>query len=94
MLADELVKRGVKLVSGGTDNHLMLLDLSDLEITGKQVEKKLGKIGIAVNKNSIPNEKRSPMQTSGIRIGAYTITTRGFVPEDMGELADIIVNCI
>ncbi len=89
-LADGLTKRGVKLVSGGTDNHLMLLDLSELEVTGKELEARLDEVYITVNKNTIPNEKRSPFVTSGIRVGTAAVTTRGLVEEDM----DVIAECI
>lgn len=90
-LADGLIDRGQRLVSGGTDNHLLLLDLSDCEYTGKDVEKMLDKAGITANKNTIPNEKRSPFVTSGIRLGTPAVTTRGFVPEDMDRIAEAIM---
>ncbi len=93
-LAEELVKRDIKLVSGGTDNHLMLIDLGADGLSGKEVEKMLGDIDITVNKNTVPNETRSPFVTSGIRIGTPAVTTRGLVEEDMVELADIIAACI
>ncbi len=94
VLAEELVKRGIKLVSGGTDNHLMLIDLGADGLSGKEVEKMLGDIEITVNKNTVPNETRSPFVTSGIRIGTPAVTTRGLVESDMVELADIIAACI
>ncbi len=93
-LAEELVKRGIKLVSGGTDNHMMLIDLGADGLSGKEVEAMLGDIEITVNKNTVPNETRSPFVTSGIRIGTPAVTTRGLVEEDMVELADIIASCI
>lgn len=90
-LAKHLVEKGLKLVSGGTDNHLMLIDLGSDWISGKEAESMLGDIDITVNKNTIPNETRSPFVTSGIRIGTPAITTRGLKPSDMEELADIFV---
>ncbi|MGL5353138.1 MAG: serine hydroxymethyltransferase [Clostridium sp.] len=93
-LGEELVKRGFNIVSGGTDNHLILVDLSAKDITGKDAEILLDTIGITVNKNTIPNETRSPFVTSGIRIGTPAITTRGFKVEDMSEIADIINDAI
>ncbi len=90
VLGEELVKRGLKLVSGGTDNHLMLIDFGSDWISGKEAENMLADIDITVNKNSVPNETRSPFVTSGIRIGTPAITTRGLVEEDMVEIADII----
>ena len=82
--------RGVKIVSGGTDNHLMLIDLSDMEVTGKELEKWLDEAHITVNKNTIPNEKRSPFVTSGIRLGTPAVTTRGLDEADMDRLAEAI----
>lgn len=89
-LADGLIKRGHKLVSGGTDNHVMLLDLRDSEITGKELEHRLDEVYITVNKNTVPNEPRSPFVTSGIRIGTAAVTTRGLVEEDMERIAEFI----
>lgn len=89
-LSLSLLNKGFKLVSGGTDNHLILIDLSDTEITGKEFEHMLEEVGITTNKNSVPNEKRSPFITSGIRIGTPNITTRGMKETDMEEIADII----
>ena len=89
-LADGLLKRGNKLVSGGTDNHLLLLDLSDTDITGKELEQRLDKVNITVNKNTVPNEKRSPFITSGIRIGTAAVTTRGMDANDMDKIAEYI----
>ena len=89
-LAAALVSKGFKLVSGGTDNHLMLLDLSDTPVSGKQMEEALGKVEITVNKNTVPNEKRSPFVTSGIRIGTPAITSRGMGTEEMSLIADWI----
>ncbi len=93
-LADALTEKGIKLVSGGTDNHLMLIDLGADGLSGKEVEAMLGEIGITVNKNTVPSETRSPFVTSGIRIGTPAVTTRGLVESDMVELADIIASLI
>lgn len=89
-LGEQLVKRGFKLVSNGTDNHLILVDLNNKDITGKEAEKLLDEVGITLNKNTVPNETRSPFVTSGVRIGTAAITTRGFEKEDMEEIADVI----
>lgn len=89
-LADSLVKEGFKLVSGGTDNHLMLVDLTETGKTGKEVENLLDKVSITVNKNAIPFDTRSPFITSGIRIGTPAVTSRGMVEEDMAEIAALI----
>ena len=94
VLADALTARGVKLVSGGTDNHLMLIDLSDEKCTGKELEHNLDEVHITANKNSVPGEKRSPFVTSGVRIGTPAVTTRGFGPEEMKVIADCIADCI
>ncbi|WP_297423742.1 serine hydroxymethyltransferase [Clostridium sp.] len=89
-LANQLIAKGFKIVSGGTDNHVFLVDLNNKNITGKEAEALLDSVGITVNKNTVPNETRSPFVTSGIRIGTAAITTRGFVKEDMAEIAAII----
>ncbi len=89
-LAEGLVNRGNKLVSGGTDNHVMLMDLRDTEVTGKELEARLDECFITVNKNTIPNEPRSPFVTSGIRIGTPAVTTRGLNTEDMDKIAEFI----
>jgi glycine hydroxymethyltransferase len=89
-LADGLQKEGVKLVSGGTDNHLLLLDMQTLGLTGKVAEKVLDEVGITVNKNTIPFDPQSPFVTSGIRIGTAAVTSRGYGLEDMDEIASII----
>ena len=94
VLGEELVKYGFKLVSNGTDNHLILVNLSNKNITGKEAENLLDSIGITVNKNTFPNEKRSPFVTSGIRIGTAAVTTRGFDVEAMKEIANIINEAI
>lgn len=90
VLANELVVRGFDLVSGGTDNHLMLLDLRSMNITGKQLEKQLDEVHITVNKNAIPNDPQSPFITSGIRIGTPAVTSRGLLENDMIKLAELI----
>ncbi len=89
-LANGLMERGVKIVSGGTDNHLMLVDLSSEEVTGKELEKRLDAAHITCNKNTIPNDPRSPFVTSGVRLGTPAVTTRGMKEEDM----DVIAECI
>lgn len=89
-LATALAERGFKIVSGGTDNHLMLVDLRSKDITGKVAEKLLDEVGITTNKNTVPNETASPFVTSGIRVGTPASTTRGFGKEEMIEIADII----
>lgn len=94
VLGEELVKYGFKLVSNGTDNHLILVDLTNKDITGKEAENLLDSIGITVNKNTVPNETRSPFVTSGIRIGTAAITTRGFDVDAMKEIASIINDAI
>ncbi|MBN2286082.1 MAG: serine hydroxymethyltransferase [Tissierellales bacterium] len=93
-LALQLTHRGFRIVSGGTDNHLMLLDLRNKNVTGKEAEKTLDLINITVNKNTIPNDPQSPFVTSGIRIGTPAITTIGLVEEDMSEVADILNNAL
>ena len=94
VLAEELVKYDFKLVSNGSDNHLILVDLNNKDITGKDEEKRLDSIGIKVNKNTVPNETKSPFVTSGIRIGTAAVTTRGFDEEDMKEVAALINDAI
>ena len=89
-LADKLAADGFRIVSGGTDNHLMLVDLTSKNVTGKEAQALLEDVNITVNKNTIPFEKLSPFVTSGIRIGTPALTTRGFKEDDMNEIADII----
>ncbi|HOV41374.1 MAG TPA: serine hydroxymethyltransferase [Oscillospiraceae bacterium] len=89
-LADGLLKRGFNLVSGGTDNHLMLVDLRPFDITGKELEKRLDEVYITVNKNAIPNDPQSPFVTSGVRIGTPAVTSRGLGKEDMEQIAEYI----
>ena len=93
-LADELVKKGFRIVSGGTDNHLMLVDLRSKNITGKEAQFLLDEIGITANRNTIPFEPLSPFVTSGIRLGTPALTTRGLKEEDIREVADIIADVI
>ena len=93
-LAAALTARGVKLVSGGTDNHLMLIDLLDEECTGKELEHNLDEVHITANKNTVPGKKRSPFVTSGLRIGTPAVTTRGMGPAEMQVIADCIADCI
>lgn len=92
-LAKGLTNRGMKLVSGGTDNHLMLLDLSEGELTGKELERRLDEVYITANKNTIPNEQRSPFVTSGVRLGTPAVTTRGLKEADMDVIAEYIWLC-
>lgn len=94
VLADTLQAKGINIVSGGTDNHLMLLDLRNKNITGKDAEHLLDEIGITANKNTIPFDPQSPFITSGLRIGTPAVTTRGFREEEMKEIADIIATAL
>lgn len=89
-LADALEAKGFKLVTNGTDNHLMLVNLKDTEITGKELQNKCDSVYITLNKNAVPNDPRSPFITSGVRIGTPAVTTRGMKEEDMKEIADLI----
>ena len=93
-LANKLMQNGFSLVSGGTDNHLMLVDVRNRNLTGKVAERLLDDIGVTVNKNSIPNDPAGPMVTSGVRIGTAAVTTRGFNEADMAEIADIITRTL
>ena len=90
VLADELLNYGFNLVSGGTDNHLILIDLRNKGITGKELEQKLDDVGITVNKNAVPFDTEKPSITSGIRIGTPAVTTRGFKEEEMKKIAKLI----
>ncbi|MBQ7407695.1 MAG: serine hydroxymethyltransferase [Clostridia bacterium] len=90
VLAKALMQRGFKLVSGGTDNHLMLVDLSNTDLSGKELEARLDEVNITLNKNTVPNEKRSPFITSGVRIGTPAVTTRGMGEEEMKQIAGFI----
>ncbi len=93
-LAQGLMSRGVKLVSGGTDNHLMLVDFKGLELTGKELERRLDEIYITANKNPVPGEPRRPFVTSGVRLGTPAVTTRGLLEADMDEIAACIALCM
>ncbi len=94
VLADELLKRGIPLVSGGTDNHLMLLKLTELGITGKELATRLDEVHITANKNAIPGDPEKPTVTSGLRVGTPAVTTRGFGPEEMKQIAGFIDDTI
>lgn len=93
-MTDVMIERGYKIVSGGTDNHLFLVDLIDKDITGKDAEAALGAANITVNKNTVPNEPRSPFVTSGLRLGTPAVTTRGFKKEDVIDLANWICDIL
>ena len=93
-LADGLTARGIRLVSGGTDNHLMLLDLRGTPVTGKELETRLDEVCITANKNAVPNDPQKPMITSGLRVGTPAVTTRGMGPAEMKIIADCIADCI
>lgn len=94
ILADALMKHGFNIISGGTDNHLMLVDLNNMNVTGKEAEEALDMAGITLNKNSIPHDNKSPAITSGIRLGAPCVTTRGMGEPEMKEIADIISHVV
>ena len=94
VLASELMARGLKLVSGGTDNHLMLLDLRDTGITGKELEHRLDEVRITANKNTVPADPQSPFVTSGVRLGTPAVTSRGFGAEEMKLIAGWVYDCI
>ena len=89
-LAASLTESGFDLVSGGTDNHLMLVDLRKARVTGKEMEKRLDEVNITVNKNAIPNDPEKPFVTSGIRVGTPAVTTRGFREEDMKVIGELM----
>ena len=93
-MADSFIQRGYKIVSGGTDNHLFLVDLIDKNITGKDADAALGRANITVNKNSVPNDPRSPFVTSGFRIGTPASTTRGFGEVEIRQVADWICDVL
>ncbi len=93
-MSERFLELGVKLVSGGTDNHLMLLDLSDKDITGKELEHLLDEVNITLNKNAIPFDKQKPFVTSGVRIGTPSVTTRGFKEDDCRKIAELITEII
>jgi glycine hydroxymethyltransferase len=90
LLAEDSAKAGVRVLTGGTDVHLVLVDLVDSELTGRDAEDRLHDIGITVNRNAVPNDPRPPMITSGLRIGTPALATRGFTAEDFAEVADVI----
>ncbi len=92
-LANGLLSRGVRLVSGGTDNHLILVDLRSLGVTGKELEHRLDEVYITVNKNSVPNDPEKPFVTSGIRLGTAAVTSRGLNEQDMDTIADFVYRC-
>ena len=93
-LATELQQQGLRLISGGTDNHLILIDLTKTGVTGKEACEALERAGIIVNKNNIPFDPRPPAVTSGIRLGTPAITTRGFGKEEMKQIASLVVKII
>ena len=93
-MSETMVSRGYKIVSGGTDNHLFLVDLIGKEYTGKDAEEALGRANITVNKNTVPGEPRSPFVTSGLRLGTPAVTTRGFDLQDCVQLANIICDLL
>jgi glycine hydroxymethyltransferase len=93
-MSDAFVERGMKVISGGTDTHLLLLDVDSIGMSGKQAEKALEKVGITVNKNTIPGDPRPPTQASGVRIGSPAMTTRGFTVEDSRWVAGLIADVL
>ena len=93
-LGESLKSHGLHMVSGGTDNHLILINLTETDVSGKQLENALGEAGITVNKNTVPNEKRSPFVTSGVRIGTPAVTTRGMKEPEMAQIAGWIKACL
>ena len=93
-LANKLTAHGFKIISGGTDNHLMLIDLRNKNMTGKAAQEMLDLVGITVNKNAVPFDDKSPLITSGIRIGTPALTTRGMKEKDMEKIADMINDVI
>lgn len=93
-LAETLMEGGLKLVSGGTDNHLLLIDFSGTEMTGKEAQERLKRVGITANKNAVPNDPRPPTVTSGLRLGTPAMTTRGFGPAEMREVGALIVEAL
>ncbi len=93
-LCNGLISRDIKIVSGGTDNHLMLVDLTPYDLTGKAVEKLMDEAHITCNKNTIPNDPKSPFVTSGIRLGTPAVTSRGMKEEDMDKIAEAIAMVI
>jgi len=94
ILASELQQRGFRIVSGGTDNHLLLVDLRDQGVTGKQAEEALEAVGLVANRNAIPFDPRSPQVASGIRFGTPAVTSRGFGPDEMKRIVQLIIKVI
>jgi glycine hydroxymethyltransferase len=94
VMGEAMVEQGLRLISGGTDNHLMLVDLRPASITGKDAEKLLEEVGFTVNKNSIPNDPESPFVTSGIRVGSAAMTTRGFTEEESRVVGRLLATTI
>ena len=92
VLADALTEKGFKLVAGGTDNHLILLDLQGTGLTGKELEHRLDEVHITANKNAVPNDPESPFVTSGVRLGTPAVTSRGFGAEEMKKIASYIAD--
>ena len=93
-LADNLITQGLDIVGGGTENHVLTLDLRKLNKTGKDVANVLESVGITANKNTVPNDPQSPFVTSGVRLGSPAVTTRGFKEDDMAEVAKIIAEAV
>ena len=93
-LARSLTAEGINLVSGGTDNHLMLLDLRGTGVTGKELEHRLDEVNITANKNAVPNDPEKPFVTSGVRLGTPAATTRGLTEEDFAEIGKVIAACV
>lgn len=93
-LAERLLSNGLQLVTGGTDNHIVLVDLRSSDITGAQIEERALAAGLSVNKNAVPGDQRPPLVTSGLRLGTAAVTTRGFGPDEMAKVADVIVGLV
>ena len=93
-LADELQRGGLRVVSGGTDNHMLLVDLSPMGVTGQEAEEALGRVNITVNKNAIPFDSRPPRVTSGLRLGTPSVTSRGFGVEELKAVAGFIIRVL
>ena len=93
-MGEGLIAGGLRLVSGGTDNHLCLVDLTPADVTGKDAERLLERVGLTVNKNAIPGEPRSPFVTSGIRVGSAAATTRGFTRDEFYEIGELIARAV
>jgi glycine hydroxymethyltransferase len=93
-LAERLLAAGLDLVTGGTDNHIVMVDLRKLDVTGQQVEERALSAGLAVNKNAVPGDPRPPMVTSGLRLGTAAVTTRGFGRDQIAQVADVIVGLV